>query len=1439
MAQKQIKNNLNPSSPSTPPSPFVDLTAKPIREWLVGGAEMAQRIRTFNWANTPLGPAETWSPALRMMVRFLLANRFPLLLWWGPQYISIYNDAYAPVLGAKHPWALGQSVRECWKEIWHVLKPLIDPPFQGGPSTWDEDLCVEINRHGFLEEAHFTVAYSPVPDETVASGIGGVLATVHEITEKVLAERRALALRDLGAQVAEAKTAEDACRTAAEILAKHSQDVPFALLYLKKGGQNQMYLAGASGTPENSLLSPYILECDQSTQLWPVAEVIQSHTIRIVNDLSGRFGAAIPQGPWSDAPRQAVILPIRLNMARELAGVLIFGISARLQWNDMYSNFFELVSGQIATAVANARAYEEEHTRANALAELDRAKTQFFSNVSHEFRTPLTLMLGPLEDTLAHGVHNLNPEISKNIEVVHRNSLRLLRLVNTLLDFSRIEAGRVEASYEPTDLATLTMELSSVFRSTIEKAGLTFKVDCPSLPEPIYVDRQMWEKIVFNLLSNAFKFTFKGEISVKLRVRKKSVVLYVSDTGIGISQSNLSKIFERFHRVKDARARTHEGTGIGLSLVEELTRLHGGKASVQSQEGLGSIFMVTIPLGNNHLPDGHINARRQLDSTSAGAAPFVEEALRWVPQNDSPEQTDHGNRQEAATLRDAKARILVVDDNADMRDYFYRLLFRQYSVEMAADGQAAWESIQASAPDLVLSDVMMPRMDGLGLIQRIRADERIRTMPVILVSAHAGEEARVEGMAAGVDDYLIKPFSAKELSARVEAHLNLARLRQEANDWLRRSKEQTAADLQAMTRLHEVGVKCAQRDCNVKDCLEAIVETAIATTRADKGTVHLFDPICGALVMTAHRGFKEPFLNFFAKVTKESSACGAAMQDGQRVVVQDVTKSPIFFGPDALTVLLDAKVRAVQSTPLVSSVGHLLGMISTHYEAAHCPSDTELRRMDLLARQTADFLERKKAESDLRRSEEELSDFFENAAIGVHWMSSEGIILRANRTELNLFGYSPDEYIGHSVTEFYVDKSAVKEILQQLKDGKEICEYETTIRCKDGSLKDVLINSNVLWDDGQFIHSRCLTRDITDRKRVQGALRESEERFRALVNATSDVIFRTSPDWKEMRQLNGRDFIADTLEPSRRWMEKYIPPADHPRLMKKIRSAIQSKGIFELEHRVIRLDGSIGWTHSRAIPMVDGAGQIVEWFGAASNVTPRKELEESLRDREKYFHTLADNISQLVWICDEIGNVTWYNKRWLDYTGLTFEKMGEWSWKNVLHPDHIDRVLKSMATAQKSGEVWEETFPLRGKDGQYCWFLSRAMPIRSQDGPIMRWFVTNTDITERKLAEEEIRHYTEELKRSNRDLEQFASVASHDLKEPLRIVSAYSDLLSKRYKDKLDSRADEYIGNILKSTGRMGNLIHDLLSFSKVRKDGKNFKPIDSSRAVEKALKNL
>ncbi|MEH1897382.1 MAG: ATP-binding protein [Nostoc sp.] len=764
--------------------------------FLLGGGEMGARMRERDWSKTSLGPTQQWPQSLKTAVRIMLTCRQAMFVWWGEELINLYNDAYKAIIGGKHPEALGQPASDVWREIWDQVGPRAESAMLKNEGTYDEALLLIMERNGYPEETYYTFSYSPVPNDQ--GNTGGIICANTDDTQRIIGERQLALLRELAARTADARTFNEACTLSANCLESNPYDLPFAMIYLVDPDRQQVFLAGTCRIGQNHVAVPETVDLD-SDSVWPFAEVIRTHQAKLISDLEVSF-SSLPCGVWQRSPHQAIAVPIAPSGQTGKAGILIVGLNPFRLFDDNYKRFIDLVAAQIAASIANAQAYEEERKRAQALAEIDRAKTVFFSNVSHEFRTPLTLMLGPLEETLANCATLLPAKEQEQLKMVQRNGLRLLKLVNSLLDFSRIEAGRVQASYEPTDLATFTAELASVFRSAVERAGMELSVNCPSLPAPVYVDREMWEKIVLNLLSNAFKFTMAGKIAVSLQWANDRIEFAVQDTGIGIPAEEIPHLFERFHRVKGAQGRTFEGSGIGLSLVQELVQMHGGTVKVTSVLGAGSCFTISIPTGYAHLPPDRISAPRTLASTALGATPYLEEVQRWLPEESrgSRGRREAGGEeivQEDNTYIDSSPaspaspaplplhsfpRILLVDDNADMRDYVKRLLGQQYEVESVADGLAALDSARGRVPDLVLTDVMMPELDGFGLLQELRADPQTRKVPIILLSARAGEEARVEGLKAGADDYLIKPFSARELLARVEAALKMARLREEA-----------------------------------------------------------------------------------------------------------------------------------------------------------------------------------------------------------------------------------------------------------------------------------------------------------------------------------------------------------------------------------------------------------------------------------------------------------------------------------------------------------------------------------------------------------------------------------------------------------------------------------------------------------------------------------
>jgi signal transduction histidine kinase/FixJ family two-component response regulator len=911
-------------------------------------ADMATLIRAFDWSSTPLGPMARWPQSLQTIVRTMLASRFAMWMGWGPDHTFLYNDAYAAMtLGRKHPWALGKPSREVWAEIWHDIGPRIDSVLRGGHATWDEGLLLFLERNGYAEETYHTFSYSPLTDD--AGTIAGHLCVVVEETDRVIDVRRLASVRLLAASLWGAPREAELLQSIERSLSGNAHDLPFTLLYLTAPDGAPPRLAAATGFATQ----PVTALQDE----WPLAMTDEHPQPMVVDDLRRRFGE-LPAGHWSIPPHQALAMPIAQQGGEGPAGVLIVGLNPHRPLDAGYRGFIELVARQIASALTNVRAYAEEQQRATALAELDRAKTTFFSNVSHEFRTPLTLLLGPLEEARAGRVV-LPPQVDAQLEIVHRNALRLLKLVNTLLDFSRIEAGRVDAVYEPTDFAEYTAELASGFRAVAERAGLTLTVDAETIPEMVCLDRDMWEKVVLNLLSNAIKHTFSGGITVRIAASPDAAMLEVKDTGVGIPATELPHIFDRFHRVPNARSRTHEGTGIGLALVQELVRLHGGRIVVASTEDVGTMFTVSVPFGDDHLPAHQrvvTDMRPAPHTRERQLASFIDEGLRWMPDSDRSSPTT------VAPPPARSARVLLADDNADMRAYVSRLLREQgWTVEAVADGQAALTSAMAEAPDLVLSDVMMPRLDGFALLRELRARPHTAQVPVILLSARAGEEARVEAAHAGADDYVTKPFAAQELTARVGAHLTLARERARAIAAETEARARTERLQQVSAALSAARTPAAVADTALGAAMHAIGGTT--------GAISLRSLDGATLDIAACVGFPEAHLEKWRSYSNDgSSPASHAVRTREATFVHDLAECDARF-PMTGPAFRALGIEAVADLPLRTGRGDaesVFGVLSLCYRAPQAFDAEQVAFVRTLADLTGQALDRALADANER-----------------------------------------------------------------------------------------------------------------------------------------------------------------------------------------------------------------------------------------------------------------------------------------------------------------------------------------------------------------------------------------------------------------------------------------------------------------------------------------
>ncbi len=383
------------------------------------GGEMGSLMSSFDWQRTKLGSPSMWPQSLKTAVRIVLTSQQPMFVWWGEDLVNLYNDPYRAILGGKHPSALGQPASIVWKEIWDQVYPRAQRAMARNQGTYDEALFLMMERNGYPEETYYTFSYSPIPDDQGEAR--GIFCANTDETLRIITGRRLATQRELAAHATDALTIADASACCVKALSTNPRDIPFALLYLKQQPLNQIVCAGSCGVNNDSSDVAF-----QNSKLWPLDEVLRTAS-SVVIDIPP--GVQVPMGAWNGAPQRAALLPINPSGQVGYSAVLVVGLNPHHAYDSQYEDFLTLVAGQIASALTSAKAYEEERKRAEALEQLDRVKTTFFANISHEFRTPLTLMIGPVEDLIEQSERSGESSSRASLKIVHRNAVRLQKLV--------------------------------------------------------------------------------------------------------------------------------------------------------------------------------------------------------------------------------------------------------------------------------------------------------------------------------------------------------------------------------------------------------------------------------------------------------------------------------------------------------------------------------------------------------------------------------------------------------------------------------------------------------------------------------------------------------------------------------------------------------------------------------------------------------------------------------------------------------------------------------------------------------------------------------------------------------------------------------------------------------------------------------------------------
>ena len=869
------------------------------------GGEMGRQFAEFDWAAHPLGSPEEWSAEVRSAVAVVLTSRFPIVLWLGTEDLFlVYNDAYIEILGDKHPAALGRRGRFVWWDIWEPISPMLASVIASGEATWSNDLMLPMVTAGRRQERYFTFTYSPLVGEN--GEIYGIFCPSWETTERVISERRLHLLNAVASATMETRTVDDAVSAAVSVCADQP-DVPLVAAYVSGADAAETTLRGA--TPSVLPLLPPTL--DKLTDWEPTArsraelQIIEG-VASVIHGLHEALGA--------DCPDQALVLPLGEDA---IAGALVVGTNPQCPLDEQYLGFCQLLADQLSSALASVVSHEQQRQRADALAELDHAKTAFLTNVSHEFRTPLTLLLGPLEDALS----DVGPQtvLAERLRTARRNAGRLLRLVDSLLQFSRIEAGRATTELVCTDVGALTWQIASSFTELCARGGLELDLDCHQALADI--DPDMWETIMLNLMSNAVKYTLNGSITVAVHGGEAHSLITVRDTGVGIGEADLKRLGQRFFRADTALGRSVEGTGIGLSLVRGLVELQDGSMQITSELGRGTTVAITLPKSLVDAPIDHLPADL-LDN------PYVVEADQWVAPLPSA----------AASGGDDRKLVLIADDNADMRDHLDRVLSVHWRTVLVADGEAALRTAGELRPDAIVTDVMMPKLDGFDFVSAIRRDTELAATPIVMLSARAGDEAVSEGYAGGADDYLPKPFRSQELVERIAARLS-------ATNRERAGQQQREAELRHISAAAQLDA-ALQAAGSVAGIADALLASPLGSGDATIVVIGLLDSEENNVRFEYAGPVPVEFRDRYHVATLDTPLVPIdVIKSGQRMVITDTLSLTPRYGHVVQETAHN--VRSCVSQPLRGPDGNVIGSLGLLWPR---PRDFDAGELEMLAR---------------------------------------------------------------------------------------------------------------------------------------------------------------------------------------------------------------------------------------------------------------------------------------------------------------------------------------------------------------------------------------------------------------------------------------------------------------------------------------------------------